>query len=321
MGYMYPKHAASSSESPERPAKRRCTDKGKVPEWSAFSTEAEMDTAVTSELPTVAALPRGFPPPPSGYELLFEAWGNKWRETHGAARASGDLQIKLAEFIEAARMVQDSAVETLRSADNELSQDIAKLQKKLREVRMNALLLGEPADPEYVKSLEDLINEFTADLTSEEERLAKAVETLGKTRGVEKLGETRQVIQELLKDQIPATSQLRYNHIFNFGFRDAVEDFQEEFLGKHRALSLCVFPQAQVDPTNRHRPRYVADEHKIGPFFRSEIFERARTIVERLHLGTKLSLIDGNPTSHAYMFIHVCIHTEPGVTVETFIVV
>ncbi|KAJ2800617.1 hypothetical protein H4R20_003993 [Coemansia guatemalensis] len=211
MGYMYPKRAASSSESSERPAKRRCTDKGKEPERVAFSTEAATGTAVASELPTVPALPRGFPPPPSGYELLFEAWGDKWRELHGDTKACGDLQVKLFGFLEAAKMNQDKVVEAKRNFIASLHQAITQAREKLLEVKIIALPSGKPADPERVKHFEKQISEFIADLTLEEEELNKLQNT-------KKLDETRQAIQGLLETSTSTTGQLKYEYMLQCEF-------------------------------------------------------------------------------------------------------
>ncbi|KAJ2793124.1 hypothetical protein H4R20_006636 [Coemansia guatemalensis] len=179
MGYIYPKRAPSTSESPKRPVKRlrstkrrrpvkcRRKDKRKKLERVASSTEAVTKTAVMPQLPPVPALPCGFPLPPSGYELLFKAWGDKWRETHGAANACGDLQIRLLEFIEATKMAQDmvvmtqhTTVEIQRRAIDKISQAIDKLQDKLYEVKIDIAAGNKDADPSCVGRLNDLISEL-----------------------------------------------------------------------------------------------------------------------------------------------------------------
>ncbi|PIA17391.1 hypothetical protein COEREDRAFT_7357 [Coemansia reversa NRRL 1564] len=169
MGYIYPKRVASSSESTQRPTKRHCTDKGKQPVRVTFSAEA--GAAIPPEPPTVPALPGGFPSPPAGYEQLFEAWADMWRESHGAAGASGLLQTKLFRFVKAAEALRDNedstyddatmlgnkALEIQQGAVEDLSEGIRKLDKRLIELITDPNMDPREPNTALIRSLQDSI--------------------------------------------------------------------------------------------------------------------------------------------------------------------
>ncbi|PIA13709.1 hypothetical protein COEREDRAFT_11113 [Coemansia reversa NRRL 1564] len=199
MGYIYPKRVASSSESAQRPTKRHCTDKGKQPVQVTFSTEA--GAAIPPEPPTIPVLPPGFPSPPQGYEELFEAWGDRWRESHGAAKAIGKLQERLVEFRDAAEVLQNTNLIPQHNLTTNLMPQhniiiklrhcIASAEEKLIDEDFAVHMDGKQHNPARIKELEGLIDRFKTKL-AEKEKETKLAE---KKR---ELSEARCAIQELL---------------------------------------------------------------------------------------------------------------------------
>ncbi|PIA17394.1 hypothetical protein COEREDRAFT_7360 [Coemansia reversa NRRL 1564] len=306
MGYIYPKRVALSSESAQRPTKRHCTDKGKQPVRVTFSTEA--GAAIPPEPPTVPALPGGFPSPPAGYEKLFEAWADMWRESHGAADASGLLQTKLFRFVKAAEalrdnedstydnamMIENKALEIQQGVVDDLSKDIRELQKRLRKLIIDATM--DTSNPNAV---------------------------IGRLQGLIGTGLTSPL--ELLrvdKHKKPSLHSVRSaladpRWSVDCRFVRAVDYFQEELLEQHHELLRHVFPPKSEDPASHQDPRWLENEHKIGPFFRAEVFKRAKIIVEELHSGAKVFAVDRHPTNGADMFVYVCIRTAADIIIKT----
>ncbi|PIA13710.1 hypothetical protein COEREDRAFT_11114, partial [Coemansia reversa NRRL 1564] len=108
---------------------------------------------------------------------------------------------------------------------------------------------------------------------------------------------------------------------FDHDFVHLVESFQAESLANYPALLEFIFPPGPVNLENHRRPRYIRDEHKIGPFFQAEVFQRAKMILAHAHSSAKVYIIEGHPTNHADMFVHVCIRTAPDTIIKTNIVV
>ncbi|KAJ2609410.1 hypothetical protein H4S08_004066, partial [Coemansia sp. RSA 1365] len=109
--------------------------------------------------------------------------------------------------------------------------------------------------------------------------------------------------------------------IFNYDFVHAVDYFQEEMLEQHHELLRHVFPPKSENPASHQDPRWLENEHKIGPFFRAENFKRAKIIVKELHSGAKVFAVDGRPTNGTDMFLCVRTYNAAGSTVESNIVV
>ncbi|PIA12482.1 hypothetical protein COEREDRAFT_12757, partial [Coemansia reversa NRRL 1564] len=105
--------------------------------------------------------------------------------------------------------------------------------------------------------------------------------------------------------------------IFDHDFVHLVVSFQAESLANYPALLEFIFPPGPVNLENHRRPRYIRDEHKIGPFFQAEVFQRAKMILAHAHSSAKVYIIEGHPTNGADMFVHVCIRTAPDTIIKT----
>ncbi|KAJ2615752.1 hypothetical protein H4S08_001110 [Coemansia sp. RSA 1365] len=195
MEYIYPIRVPLTNGSVQHPAKRNCIKKGKQSLQVASSSEAGAEA--TPELPNVSTLPPGFPSPPAGYEQLFEAWRDRWRKSHGAAKAIGELQERLLEFKDAAEVLQNTNLIPQRNLITKLRHDIVRAEEKLVDEDMAVYVDGKEYNPARIKEFEYLIDRLTIKLTKKE----KELDQLGNTKNLDK---ARFAIQELLGTSSPA---------------------------------------------------------------------------------------------------------------------
>ncbi|KAJ1781154.1 hypothetical protein LPJ62_005939 [Coemansia sp. RSA 2167] len=92
-------------------------------------------------------LPAGFPPPPAGHEATFATWASCWRECHGSAALSVQLQLEIGRFV---RTVANLP-RPVNGKAGEVPPNIAALRARLEQANNNlstAINLGNISDIE-----------------------------------------------------------------------------------------------------------------------------------------------------------------------------
>ncbi|PIA16886.1 hypothetical protein COEREDRAFT_97164 [Coemansia reversa NRRL 1564] len=247
--------------------------------------------------------------------------------------------------------LQSRALEIQSGVLDDILEAIANLQRKSDKIDATVAINNKDDYAAHIKYIGDLIDKLTATDVQENNTLERHIEAVDNTHNATKMDETHRAVQEHLENAYVVSVRFRYTkltcplelihtdkHIelplypvvsaapnpqwcFDYRFVRMVEVFQDEMLFKHHVLSICRFPSASRNTANYHHPRYFADKHGVGSFFKAEVVKRAIMIIAMAHNDARILAIDGHLPDDADMFLRVCISPEVDKIIESKVVV